>query len=128
MKRPLCIAVLALLSWFVFGAKDALWARQDTPAVQSTQGVPSTDLRLLSPGTKLTVHLKNGTKIEGVLREVQNDLIVMEHKKGGKLTTIPISDIQRLQTRRDGLHPVARTFIVVGATLGALVVLAGAAC
>jgi hypothetical protein len=126
MKRALAVAVLAMCCWVGLGARDASWARQEPVAEQASQP-PQTDLRLLSPGTKLTIHLVDGSKVEGVLREVQNDAIVLEQKHG-KSATIMLTDIKRLETRSGGLHPVTRVLIVVGAAVGALLVVAVATC
>jgi sRNA-binding regulator protein Hfq len=113
--------------WLVFGAQDASWARQDAPPTKAEQRTPA-GLRVLTPGSDLTVHLTDGSKLEGVLREVRDDAIVLTLKNGGKSTIIPLRDIQRLQTKRTGLHPVSKVLIVVGATLGALFVIALTAC
>jgi len=127
MKRALFVSALAAFMWLVFGARDASWARQDAPPTKMEQRTRA-DLRVLTPGSELTVHLTDGSKLEGVLREVRDDAIVLTLKNGGKSTTIPLRDIQRLQTKRTGQHPVSKVLIVVGATLGALFVIALTAC
>lgn len=128
MKRALFVTGLAVCAWLVFGAQDASWATQQEPASKAAQTSQPGNLRLLSPGSEITVYLNDGTKLEGVLREVTDDTIVVDHKKGGRSSTILIAEIQRLQTRGRGLHPVTRTLIIVGATLGALFVIAVASC
>lgn len=127
MKRALFVIALAVCTWLVFGAQDASWATQQPSKVKAGQ-TQHADLRLLSPGAAITVYLTDGSKIEGVLREVTDATIVVDHRKGGGSSTIPIADIQRLQSKGKGLHPVTRTLIIVGATIGALVVIAVAAC
>ena len=127
MNRPFCVAAVALFSWLAFGTHDASSALPKLPTPSGAQNAAPSDLRLLKPGTKLTVHMQKGPKVQGVLREVGDEEIVVEQKRG-RLTTIRIADIRALETGRDEMNPVAKVFIVVGATLGALFVLAVAAC
>lgn len=128
MKRALFVAALAIVSWVVFGAHDASWARQDATAKKGDQRALSDKLRLLGPGSEITVYLTDGSKLEAVLREVQDNAIVVEPRKGGKPTTIMLDDIQRLQTRGKGHHPVTYVLLGTAAVIGALIVVAVAAC
>lgn len=130
MTRALLVSAVALISWLVLGAHDASWAVQEQPKEQADQRGVSDNLRLLSPGSEITVFLKGGRlRIEGVLREVHDDAIVVDHKRGGGSTRVPIADIERIQTReRGGRHPVTYVLIGVATAIGALVVLALASC
>ena len=130
MKRALTVAAVAILSWLVLGAHDASWAVQEPQAEQADRRGATNNLRLLSVGSQITVFLKGGRlKIEGVLREVQDDAIVVDHRRGGGNTRILISDIERIQAReRGGRHPVTYVLIGAAATIGALVVLVLASC
>lgn len=123
MKRVLMVAALVLLCWIGFGAHAASWAVPKEP----TQSAESEKLRTLQPGTKLTLHLLDGSKIEGVLREVRADSVVLQQKHG-KSTTVMLADVKGLETKSGGLHPVTRVLIIVGATVGALFVVAVATC
>ena len=128
MNRALMVAVLAVFSWLVFGAHEPLWAvPQPTQADQQERAL-SDKVRVLRPGSELTVFTKDGFKIEGILREVRADAIVMDHKKGGGSSTVMLADIERIQTRSKGRHVVTQVLIVVGVTLGVLFTLAVAAC
>jgi hypothetical protein len=103
MRRALFVAALAAVSWLMFGARDASWARQEPSKALADQAAVSEHLRLLSPGSEITVFLKGGrSKVEGVLREVQDDAIIVGHKKGGGSTRVMLADIERLQTRERG--------------------------
>src|SRR5436190_22220057 len=106
MKRVLLVAALALLCWGGFGAHDASWAVAKAPG----QSAQSEKLRRLQPGTKLTIHLLDGSKIEGVLREVRADSVVVEQKHG-RSTTIMLTDVKGLETKSGGL---TRVLIIVG--------------
>jgi hypothetical protein len=128
MKRAVCVAALAIVSWLVCGAHDASWARQDAAAKQRDQRAVSEKLRLLGPGSEITVYLTDGSKLEGVLREVQDDAIVIVPRKGGTATTVLVADIQRLQTKGKGHHPVTWVLIGTATAIGALIVVALAAC
>ena len=128
MKRALLVAALAVICWMMFGAHDASWARQEPPATTADQGAQSNHLRLLSPGSEIVVYRTDGSKLEAVLLEVQDDAIVVRPKKGGGSTTIMIADIQRLQTRTTGGHPVGYVLIGAAAAIGALIVAVAASC
>ena len=127
MTRVLLVAALAMSCWLGLGARDASWARPEPVRTPAGQGVTAGEVRQLRPGTKLTVHLVDGSKLEGVLREVQNDAIVLE-QKNGQPATVLLTDIKRLETKSGGLHPVTRVLIVVGAVVGVLFVVAAATC
>jgi sRNA-binding regulator protein Hfq len=128
MMRAVFVAALAMVSWLMFGAHDASWARQQAGAKTVDQQAVSERLRALGPGSEITVYLVDGSKLEGVLREVEADAIVVAPKKGGTPTTIMLTDIQRLQTRGKGHHPI--TYVLLGAAtaIGALIVVALATC
>jgi hypothetical protein len=128
MKRAVFVAALAIVSWLVFGAHDASWARQDAAAKKGDQRAVAEQLRLLGPGSEITVYLTDGSKLEGVLREVEDDAIVVVPKKGGAATTILLADIQRLQTKGKGHHPITYVLIGTATAIGALIVVALAAC
>jgi hypothetical protein len=128
MKRAAFVAALAIVSWLVFGAHDASWARQDPAAKQGGQREVSEKLRLLGPGSEITVYLTDGSKLEGVLREVQPDAIVVVPRKGGVATTILLADVQRLQSKGKGRHPITYVLIGTATAIGALIVVALATC
>ena len=130
MNRALTVTAVAILSWLVLGAHDASWAVQEPQTAQADQRGATNNLRLLSVGSQVTVFLKGGRlKVEGVLREVQDDAIVVDHRRGGGSTRILISEIERIQTREQGgRHPVTYVLIGVASTIGALFVLALASC
>ena len=127
MKRAAFVAAVAIVSWLVFGAHDASWARQDA-ATQGDQRALTDKLRLLGPGSEITLFLTDGSKLDAVLREVRDDAIVVVPTKGGVATTIMLSEIQRLQTRRKGHHPVTWVLIGTATAVGALIVVALATC
>jgi hypothetical protein len=128
MKRAAFVAALALVSWLVTGAHDASWARQKSPSAADQQRVLADQIRVLRPGTEVTVYLTDGSKIEGLISQVQDDALVLIAKKGSKTTTILLTDIERVQAKGKGHKTV--TYVVLGAaaTLGALVVLVATAC
>jgi hypothetical protein len=128
MKRAMLVAVLAVICWMVFGVHDASWARQEPPATTADQSAQSDHLRLLSPGSEIVVYRTDGSKLEAVLLEVLDDAIVVRPKKGGRSTTIMIADIQRLQTRTTGGHPVAYVLLGAASAIGALIVAVAASC
>jgi hypothetical protein len=128
MKRALFVAALAIISWLVFGTHDASWARQEPAATKADQRAPSDNLHLLSPGSEIIVYRTDGSKLEAVLVEVQDDAIVVRPRKGGARTTIMLADIQRLQTRGAGGHPVGYVLLGAAAAIGSLIVLAVASC
>jgi hypothetical protein len=128
MKRAAFVAAMAIVSWLVFGAHDASWARQDAAAKKGGQREVSEKLRLLGPGSEITVYLTDGSKLEGVLREVQPDAIVVVPRKGGVATTILLADVQRLQSKGQGRHPVTYVLIGTATVIGALIVVALATC
>jgi hypothetical protein len=75
------------------------------------------------------VFLKGGRlKVEGVLREIQDDAIVVDHRRGGGSTRIMLAEIERIETRGPGRHPVTYVLIGVATAIGALIVLALASC
>jgi hypothetical protein len=127
MKRVLLVTALAIFCWLGFGARDASWARQEPVRKGAGQPAQSMDLRLLQPGTKITVYLVDGSRIEGVLSEVQDAAIVVK-AKDGDARTILFTDIKRLETKSRGLRPVTRVLLIVGASVGALLVVAAATC
>src|SRR3954471_23526637 len=104
MKRPLLVAALAALCWLVFGAHAPSWAVQQPARAEAEQRALHDKLRVLRPGSEITVFTADGLKIEGTLREVQADAIVIDHKKGGGSSTVPVADIERIQTRSKGRH------------------------
>jgi hypothetical protein len=124
MKRAQYVTALALVCWFVFGAQEASWARQDAPAGTARQRALSDQLKYLGPGTEVTVYLTDGSKTDAVLREVQDDAIVVQPKHGGKTTTIMLAEISRLQTGGKGHH---KTYVVLG-VVGALLLVAVSTC
>jgi len=128
MIRAVFVAALAKVCWLMFGAHDASWARQQAGGRTADQQAVSERLRALGPGSEITVYLIDGSKLEGVLREVEADAIVVAPKKGGTPTTIMLTDIHRLQTRGQGHHPI--TYVLLGAAtaIGALIVVALATC
>ena len=128
MKRALMVAALAACSWLVFGAHEPLWAVQQPTQADQQERAVSDQVRVLRPGTEITIFTKDGFKIEGILREVRADAIVMDHRKGGGSSTVMLADVERIQTRGKGLHPATKVLIVVGATLGALYAVAVATC
>jgi len=128
MKRAAFVAALAIVSWLVFGAHDASWARQDAAAKQGDQRAVTEKLRLLGSGSEITLFLTDGSKLDAVLREVRDDAIVVVPTKGGVATTILLTEIQRLQTRRKGHHPVTWILIGTATAVGALIVVALATC
>lgn len=123
MKRAVFVAALAIVSWLVFGAHDASWAQQEAPSGTGQQRALSEKLRFLGPGSEITVYLTDGSKVDAVIRAVQDDAIVVE-PKGGKSTTIMLADIQRVQIKGKGHKGV---YVVLGA-VGALIVIAAATC
>jgi hypothetical protein len=128
MKRALLVAALAALSWLVFGAHDPLWAVQQPTKAEADQRALMDKVRVLHPGAELTVFTRDGLKIQGILRDVQADTIVVDDKKGGGSSTIALANIKKIEIKGKGRHPVTTVLIAVGATLGALFVLAVAAC
>jgi sRNA-binding regulator protein Hfq len=128
MKRAAFVAALAIVSWLVFGAHDASWARQRSPSAPDQQPAVTEQVRYLRPGTEVTVYLTDGSKVEGVISQVQDDALVLIAKKGFKTTTIVLTDIQRLQAKGKGHKAATYVTIGVAATLGALIVLVVSAC
>jgi hypothetical protein len=128
MRRAVFVAALAIVSWLVFGAHDASWATQGAGARQADQRAMSDRLRALGPGSEITVYLTDGSKLEGVLRGVEEDAIVLVPKKGGTPTTVMLTDIQRLQTKGQGRHPITYVLIGTATAIGALIVVALATC
>jgi hypothetical protein len=128
MTRALMVAALAAFSWLVVGAQGPLWAVQQSTKADAEQRALSDKVRVLRPGTEISVFTKDGFKIEGILREVRADVIVVTHKKGGGSSSVMLADIDRIQTKGQGLHPATKVLIVVGATLGALYAVAVATC
>ena len=124
MKRAQYVTALALVCWFVFGAQEASWARQDAPAGTARQRALSDRLKYLGPGTDVTVYLADGSKIDAVLNKVQDDAIVVRPKRGGRSTTIMLAEIRRLQTGGKGHHV---TYVVLG-VVGALLLVAVSTC
>lgn len=124
MKRAVFVAALAIVSWLVFGAHDASWARQEPSSGRGQQSAVSDQLRYLGQGSEVTLYLTDGSKVEAVVREVQDDAIVVAPTKGGKSTTIMLTEIQRLQTTGKG-HKT--TYVVLG-VVGALIIVAAATC
>ena len=127
MQRAVSVAVLAAMCWLMFGARAASWARQE-PAPPSASQREIDKLRLISPGTEVKVFLKGRKVLEGRLREVRVDAIVVDHKKDGGSTTVMLADIERLQTRDKGRRVL--TYVIVGAVVavGAVIVLALSSC
>jgi hypothetical protein len=125
MQRAVSVAVLAAMCWLLFGAHDASWARQQPAAVQREI---SDKVRLISPGTEIKVFLTGRRVLEGRLREVQDDAIVVDHKKGGGSTRVLLTEIERLQTKEKGRSAV--TYVLIGAAVavGVIIVLAVSAC
>jgi hypothetical protein len=128
MKRPLLVAALAALCWLVFGAHAPSWAVQQPAKAEAEQRALNDKLRVLRPGSEITVFTRDGRKIEGILRDVDTDAIVVDHKKGGGSSTVLVGDIQRIQTRSKARDAVTRVLVVVGVTVGALYVLAVSVC
>jgi hypothetical protein len=128
MKRVLFVPALAIISWLVFGAHDASWARPELAAMKADQRAASDNLRLLRPGSEITVYLTDGSKLEAVLLEIQDDAIVVQPRKGGQSTTIMVTDIQRVQTKGAGHHPITYVLIGTAAAIGGLILIALATC
>jgi hypothetical protein len=63
-----------------------------------------------------------------VLKEVEADAIVVVPRKGGTPTTIMLTDIQRLQTKGKGHHPITYVLLGTATAIGALIVVALATC
>src|SRR5215218_8678000 len=111
MQRAVAVVVLATFCWLAFGAHDASWARQEPAQPPADQRAMSDKVRLISPGTEITVYLKGRRVLEGTLRLVEDDAIVVDHKKGGGSTRVPLADIERLKTKGKGHSAV--TYILV---------------
>src|SRR4051812_35370120 len=125
MKRPLLVAALGVFCWLVFGANPSSWAVQQ-PTQSAEERALSDKVQALHRGAQITVFTRAGVKIEGTLREVQADAIVIDNKKGGGSTTILLTDIQKLQTKGKGR--TTKVLMIVGVTLGTLFVIAAATC
>ena len=128
MKRALFVVALAGFSWLVFGDHDASWARQDSILRKVDQAAIANKLQLLGVGSEIKIYLTDGSRVEGVLREVQNDAVVVASKKGGKPTTILIAQIQRVEAKGSGHSTIKYILIGTAATIGALFVVAVATC
>jgi len=128
MQRALSVAVIVVMCWVAFGAHDASWARQDAAKAPADQRDIANKVRLITPGTEITVYLKGRKVLEGTLREVQDDAIVVDHKKGGGSTRVLLADIERLQTKGKGHSTVTYVLIATAAVLGALIVVAASTC
>ena len=128
MRRALCVGVVAVLAWFVVGVDDTSWARQEPAERKASQSADAKILRLVEPGTELKVFLKDGSRVEGVLRELHDDVLIVEHKKGGGSSSIMLSEIQRLEIEKQGLRTATKVFIIVGSVLGGLLVLGMSTC
>jgi len=128
MQRPVSVAVLVAMCWLMFGAHDATWARQAPATAPAHQREISDELRLISPGTEIKVFLSGRRVLEGTLRSVENDAIVVTHKKGGGSTRVMLAEIEKLQTKQKGGHTM--TYIIVGviAAVGTVIVLALSSC
>src|SRR4051812_29952990 len=81
MKRPLLVAALGVFCWLVFGANPSSWAVQK-PTESAEERALSDKVQALHRGAQITVFTRAGVKIEGTLREVQADAIVIDNKKG----------------------------------------------
>ena len=128
MQRPVSVAVLVAMCWLMFGAHDATWARQAPVTAAAHQREISDELRLISPGTEVKVFLSGRRVLEGTLRSVEDDAIVVNHKKGGGSTRVMLAEIEKLQTKQKGGH--TRNYIIVGviAAVGTVIVLALSSC
>ena len=128
MQRPVSVVVLVVMCWLTFGAHGATWARQEPAKKPSKQQEISDALRLISPGTELKVFLTGRRVLEGTLNSVENDAIVVNHKRDTGSTRVLLADIEKLQTREKGRSTT--TYIIAGvvAAVGVLIVLAIGAC
>lgn len=128
MQRALSVAVIVVMCWLAFGAHDASWARQDAAQAPADQRDIADKVRLITPGTEITVYLKSRKVLEGTLREVQDDAIVVDRKKGGGSTRVLLADIERLQTKGKGHSTVTYVLITTAVVLGVLIVAAASTC
>jgi hypothetical protein len=128
MKRALFVVALAVFSWLVFGAHDASWARQESIPRKIDRAAMANQLQLMGVGSELRVYLTDGSKLDGTLREVQDDGFVVASKEGGKTKTVLLTQVQRLQTTGGGHRKITYILIGTAAVIGALFVIAVATC
>ena len=128
MQRPVSVAVLVAFCWLMFGVHEATWARQEPAQPPANQSELSNQVRLISPGTEIKVFLTGRRLLEGTLREVENDAIVVDHKKGGGSTRVTLAEIEKVQTKGKGHRTTTYVLVGVAVGVGTLLALAVSTC
>lgn len=119
LKKYLVLALTALLLNLSFCVSGFAQTSSDRDS-RLILNVKNTVARVgTEPNRKIKIQLKNGTKLKGYITEIKDDYFALLDTKTGKVTSVQYAEV--MEAKRDGLSKLARSLIVMGVTLGALV-------
>ena len=123
MLKKLFSIVLTML---LFHAGNSLLIHDVARANQSDQAIDKVKAavakRGTGPGAKVTVKLKDKTKLKGYISNASADSFTLSDSKSGQVRTLAYSDVAEVK-KQGGLSLAAKIGIGVGAGVGALALL-----
>lgn len=128
LKRLFSFALVVLL---VFVASESLIlhdvarAGQSDPAAQKVKA--DVAKRGTGPKAKVTVKLKDNTKLKGYISDASNDSFTLADAKSGQMRTLAYQDVTDVK-KPGGLSWPAKIGIGVGIGVGVLAIAYGVAC
>jgi hypothetical protein len=122
LKKLFSIGLVVLLfhagnSLFIL---DMVRASQSDPAADKVKAAVTK--RGTGPKAKVTVKLKDKTKLKGFISNASGDSFTLSDSKTGQVRTLAYSDVAEVK-KQDGLSLAAKIGIGVGAGVGALALL-----
>lgn len=123
-KRLFSIGLVVLL----IHAGNSLLIANAGQGDASTDKVKATVVgRGTGPKAKVTVKLKDNTKLKGFISQSGNDSFSLTDSKTGQVTTLAYADVSEVK-KQGGLSLAAKIGIAVGVFFGALAILFAVGC
>jgi hypothetical protein len=127
LKRLFSIGLVALL----FHAGNSLLLNDITRAGQSDAAAEKVKTAVAKRGTgsraKVTIKLKDKTKLSGYINQAGSDSFTVSDSKTGQSRTLAYADVSEVK-KPGGLSLAAKIGIGVGVAVGALAILYVGAC
>lgn len=127
LKRLFSIGLVALL--FHAGnsllINDVAWAYQNDVALDKVKAAVAK--RGTGPKAKVTVKLKDQTRLKGYISNASGDSFTLSDSKTGQTRTLAYSDVAEVK-KQGGMSLAAKIGIGVGAELGVLALTYAIAC
>ena len=124
-QRLVSLSLIALLlhTAYAMPARARNYADEETSPVERVK----TQVAKRGVGKKVTVKLRNGTKLKGHITKIGADNFDLTDSKSGQVTTLAYTDVAQVKDQ-GGLSMIAKVGIVLGIVVGALALLYGIGC